>query len=182
MMRKTVLVVMVIAGMFLLSYCGNAGERKISEDRMGSIKQLADGTLSLKIDHADCYSNADNPSGNTAEWSVVVSKSGRYNVWLTSATKDTTSLRYKNKVMVSIADNILEARPECDRIVQNSSDVSYPYFRADSYLGTMYIQDTGSYFVQVVSEKILPKNFKPAEPSGEEISRLLSVSFTPATR
>lgn len=173
---------MVITGIFLLYSCGNAGERKISEDRMESIKQLADGTLSLKIEHADCYSDVNNPSGNTAEWSVVVSKSGRYNVWLTSATKDTTNLQYKHNVMVSIADNNLEARPGCDRIVRNSSDVSYPYFRADSFLGTMYIQDTGSYFVQVVSEKIFPKNYNPEELSGEDISKLISVSFTPSTR
>ncbi len=182
MMRKPVLVLMMITDLFLLSYCGNTDKKMTTENRKERIKQLADGTLSLKIDHADCYSDVANPSANTAEWSVVVSKSGRYNVWLTSATKDTTSLRYQNNVLITIADNILEARPECDRIIRNSNDVTYPYFRADSYLGTMYIRDTGSFYVQVVSEKIFPKDYRPEEPSEEDISKLISVSFTPATR
>jgi hypothetical protein len=182
MMRRTVLVLMTITGMFLLSYCGNAGKRIISENRKENIKQLADGSLSLKINNADCYSDADNPSGNTAEWSVVLSKSGKYNVWLTSATKDTTDLRYRNSVLVSIANNSLEANPGCDKIIKNSSDVSYPYYRADSYLGSLYIPDTGVVYVQVVSEKILPKNYKPEEMSEENISKLISISLTPATR
>ena len=97
-----------------------------------------------------------NPSSNTAEWNVVVSKSGRFNVWLSSATKDTTDLKYKNSVMLSILDNRFEALPECDKIIQNSIDVSYPYFRADSFMGSLYIQDTGVYNVQVISEKIVP--------------------------
>ncbi len=173
---------MTITGMLMLSYCGNAGRRNVSENRKENIKQLADGTLSLKIDKADCYSDADNPSGNTAEWSVVLSKSGKYNVWLTSATKDTTNLRYRNSVLVSIADNSLEAKPGCDKIIRNSSDVSYPYYRADSYLGSLFIPDTGVVYVQVVSEKIFPKNYNQGDISGEEISRLLSISFTPVTR
>jgi hypothetical protein len=123
-----------------------------------------------------------NPSSNTAEWNVFVSKSGRFNVWLSSATLDTTDLKYNNSVMLSILDNRIEARPACDKIIHNSSDVAYPYFRADSFLGSLYIQDTGMYNIQIISEKIVAKDIKKAELSGSDNSKLLSVFLTPITR
>jgi len=43
-------------------------------------------------------------------------------------------LKYDNSVMLSILDNRIEARPACDKIIRNSSDVDYPYFRADSFI------------------------------------------------
>ena len=36
----------------------------------------SDGTLALNIENATCYSDVVNPSSNTAEWNVVVSKTG----------------------------------------------------------------------------------------------------------
>ena len=119
--------------------------------------QQEDGTISLKVEKADCYQDEVNPATNTAEWNVVVSKSGRFDVWLSSATKDTTSLNYQNSVLLSILDKRIEAHPEVDKVIHNSSDVSYPYFRADSFLGSLYIQDTGLYNVQIISEKIVPE-------------------------
>jgi hypothetical protein len=145
------------------------------------ILQQKDGTISLKVDKADCYQDMVNPSSNTAEWNVVVSKSGRFNVWLSSATKDTTDLKYNNSVMLSILDNRIEAYPACDKIVHNSNDVNYPYFRADSFIGSLYIQDTGLYNIQIISEKIV-KDFKKGVSSGSENSKLLSVFLTPITR
>jgi hypothetical protein len=84
--------------------------------------------------------------------------------------------------MLSILDNRIEARPACDKIVHNSSDVTYPYFRADSFLGSLYIQDTGLYNIQIISEKIVPKDIKKGESSGSDNSKLLSVFLTPITR
>jgi hypothetical protein len=146
------------------------------------ILQQADGTISLKVDKAECYQDKVNPASNTAEWSVMVSKSGRYNVWLSSATKDTTDLKYENSVRLNILDNRLEARPACDKVFQNSGDVSYPYFRADSFMGSLYLQDTGVYYIQVISEKILPKEDQASQTSFEDNSKLLSVFLTPITR
>lgn len=146
------------------------------------IMQQEDGTISLIVDKADCYQDIVNPSSNTAEWNVVVSKSGRFNVWLSSATKDTTDLKYNSSVMISILDNRLEARPACDKIIHNSSDVTYPYFRADSFIGSLYIQDTGLYNIQIISEKIVQKDIRKGESSASENSKLLSVFLTPITR
>jgi hypothetical protein len=153
---------------------GNTG-RMIADNR---IVQQKDGTISLKIDKAECYHDRENPSTNTAEWSIFVSRSGRYDVWLSSATKDTTDLKYKNSVLLSIRDNRLETRPKVNRVIQNSSDVSRPFYQADSFMGSLYIQDTGVYNVQVISDKILPK-----EVSGSSIddqTKIVSVSLRPA--
>ena len=160
--------------------CNNSGVPTVSKDEpaKNKILQQSDGTISLKVDKADCYQDKTNPSSNTAEWSVFVSKSGRFDVWMSSATKDTTDLKYGSSVKLSILDNRLEAVPACDKIVRNSMDVSYPYFRADSFLGSLYIQDTGLYNVQIISEKILPKDSKKEL----ENSKVLSVFLKPATR
>jgi len=182
-MKKSILVWTVVIGLSFLYSCSNSTSKVDKGNRHGNeIVQKEDGTISLNLDKADCYSDMLNPSVNTAEWSVVVSKSGRYNVWLSSATKDTTSLNYKSKVLVSIQDHRLEGRPDCDRIILDSKDVSYPYFRADSFMGSMYIQDTGVFNIQVISEQIIPDDYKGSDMSGAELSKLLSVSFTPEKR
>jgi hypothetical protein len=175
---------MILIGIVLFSACKNAGDQKEVKIKtvQNKILQQPDGTISLKVDKADCYQDVVNPSSNTAEWNVVVSKSGRFNVWLSSSTKDTTDLKYNNSVKLNILDNRIEVHPECDKIIHNSSDVTYPYFRADSFLGSLYIQDTGLYNIQIISEKIVPKDINKGESSGSENSKLLSVFLTPITR
>lgn len=175
-------IILTAAIVILIQACGggNSGSGTAGNSPEPRVKQQPDGTISLNVAKADCYSDADDPSGNTAEWNVLVSKSGRYEVWISSATTDTTDLKYEKPVLVSIHDYRIQAKPGCDRIVQNSNDVSRPYFRADSFLGSMYIQDTGLFNVQVISEKILPQ--AGSESSGTEIAKLLSVSFKPETR
>lgn len=183
-MRSKIFPWILIAIVALGYSCINSSKESVSGNirNRNIVKQKSDGTISLKLENAVCYSDMVNPSSNTAEWSVVVSKSGRYNVWLTSATKDTTTLNYKNSVLVSVQDNRVEATPLCDKIIHNSSDVSYPYFRADSFMGSMYIQDTGQFNVQVISEKILPKDYKRDKTKVNNPTELISVSFTPVYR
>jgi hypothetical protein len=178
-MYKKVFGLIIMTGILLCS-CKNTAVTtdSVSESVDNKILQQTDGTISLKVDKADCYQDKTNPSSNTAEWSVLVSKSGRFDVWMSSATKDTTDLKYDNSVKLSILDNRLEAVPECDKIVLNSMDVSYPYFKADSFLGSLYIQDTGLYNVQIISEKILEKDFK----KDVENSKVLEVVLKPITR
>jgi hypothetical protein len=180
-MKRRYFVGMLMAGIILFYSCNNTGNQNKETDKLAqnTILQQQDGTISLKVEKAECYHDLVNPSSNTAEWNFVVSKSGRYNIWLSSATKDTTNLQYKNKVMLSLLDNRLEVNPGCDKIVHNSQDVAYPYFRADSFVGSLYLQDTGLYYIQVVSEKILPVEVKKDESSNVENTKLLSVFLTP---
>ena len=109
-MKKDLFVWLMLMGVALSVSCNNAVRSDENRNIVAENKilQQNDGTISLKVDKAECYHDMVNPSSNTAEWNVVVSKSGRFNVWLSSATKDTTDLKYKNSVMLSIRDNRLE--------------------------------------------------------------------------
>jgi hypothetical protein len=144
--------------------------------------QQADGTVSLKIEKAVCYSDAVNPSNNTADWNVVISKPGRFKVWLTSATKDTSDLSYSSSVKVNILDDHLEVTPAVDKIVRNSGDVPNSYYRADSYVGSFYVQEPGEYNIQVISDKVIAKNTPARHNPQIEDTMLMSVILTPAIR
>jgi len=180
-MKRGIYVWMIFMGIAIVTSCNNQSlsdetSNNVAENR---IFQKTDGTISLKINKADCYQDAVNPSSNTAEWNIVVSKSGRYDVWLSSATTDTTNLRFDNSVLLSIRDSRLETMPAVNRIVHNSTEVSKPYYQADSFMGSLYIQDTGVYSVQVISDKVLPDDFRsPGSPSNDP-TKIVSVSLTP---
>lgn len=178
-MSRTIFAIVGLAALLVWS-CGNQSQNKNSADN--AVVQQADGTLSLNLEKATCYNDEVNPSSNTAEWNVVVSKPGRFKVWLSSATKDTTDLSYRNTVKISLLDNELEADPACDKIVKNSGEVSYPYFRADSYMGSFYISEPGEYNIQIISEKVLPKEAMNDISSMPDDTRLMSVILTPNTR
>ncbi|MBK9390002.1 MAG: hypothetical protein IPN68_07370 [Bacteroidetes bacterium] len=182
-MRRAYAVLMLLIGITLFYSCSNNTntiKQKTIQSSLNKVDQQADGSIKLYVHKAECYSDKINPSSNTAEWNVFVSKSGRFNVWLSSATIDTTNLEYDNKVMLSVQDNRLEAQPGIDKVILNSSDVDLPYFRADSFMGSLYIQDTGHFAIQIISEKILPEN--STDDSGSEKTKLLSVFLTPVVR
>lgn len=183
-MERKIFILLILVGMGFVCSCNNSSKKTEAGDhRIGAaIKQQNDGLISLNIDKSDRYSDMTNPTGNTAEWKVVVSKSGRYNVWISSATKDTNDLRYKDKVRVSLQDLNVEAYPACDKIILNSTDVSYPWFRADSFIGSMFIENPGVFPVQIISEQIVPGDYQIHNNSAAEHSRLLAVYLTPASR
>ena len=180
-MKRNLIAGMIICGIALFFSCNNAETTSYNNKIRAEKKflQQEDGTISLNIEKADRYSDKVNPSSNTAEWNVVVSKSGRFDVWLSSATKDTVDLHYKNSVMLSILDHRLEARPGCDKIIQNSNEVSYPYFRADSFMGSLYIQDTGLFTIQLISEKVVLSEADISSSSQTDQTKLMSVILVP---
>jgi hypothetical protein len=161
------------------SHTGNRSDQKEADNR---ILQQNDGTVSLIIDKAERYCDVANPSNNTADWSVVISKPGRFKVWLSSATKDTSTLNYAHSVRISLLDDHLEANPACDKIVRNSEDVDYPYFRADSYMGSVYVSEPGEYNIQVISEKIVSKEAESKKALVADDTKLMSVILTPMVR
>ena len=182
-MRKIKLALAVIIGATLLSSCNNAQTQAGNDDEQflrNRVTQQEDGSITLSVRRAECYRDEKDPSTNTAEWNVVISKSGRFDVWLSSATTDTADLGYKNKVLLNINDNVLEVQPAVNKIVKNAFEVAPPYSRVDSFLGAMYIQDTGRYLVQIISDKILSEDVR--EDAVNEKTRLLSVTLTPTTR
>ncbi len=85
MRRKFFVEIVMIVVVFCFS-CNNTvkqteDKKLIAENR---ILQREDGTISLRVDKAVCYSNKLNPSNNTAEWDVVVLKSGLFNIQVIS--------------------------------------------------------------------------------------------------
>jgi hypothetical protein len=166
--------------LLLVWTCGRKSDSSNLSDN--TVKQEPDGTFALSMESATCYSDIANPSSNTAEWNVFVTKPGTYKVWLSSATKDTTDLSYINSVKITLLDKYIEVDPEIDKVVLNSSDVSYPYFRADSYAGSFYFSEPGEYSIQVISEKVLTKEAMNSSSSGPDDTKLMSVILTPMTR
>lgn len=171
-------------GMVLIGVwsCSNLGSTKDLHNAENRISQQEDGTISLKLDKAACYSDLNNPSNNTADWNFIISKPGRFKVWISSATKDTSALNYANSVRISLLDDHLEVNPLCDKIIQNSNDVHYPYFRADSYVGSIYVSDPGEYNIQVISEKVIAEKAESHNTSLADDTKLMSVILTPTLR
>jgi hypothetical protein len=167
------LVCLVIIPVWSCSNVENKKDAKAAENR---ILQQNDGSISLLLDKAACYNDAVTPANNTADWNVVISKPGRFKVWLTSATKDTSDLRFMKSLRISMLDNQLEGSPATHEIVRDQSNPSY--YRADSYMGSVYVSDPGEYNIQVISEMVTAKNINTQMAD----TKLLSVVLTPEMR
>jgi hypothetical protein len=167
-----------------LNSCGNKGSDRsaVFLNDGEKILQQEDGSFSLSLEQAAFYKSEIDSSCNTAEWNIVVSVPGRYNVWLTSATRDTMNLSYINSVKINLEDERLEAKPVGDKIILNASDVKLPYYRAESFMGTFYIQEAGEYNLQVISEKVGCTDPKHETSSMQDNTKLMSVVLTPMTR
>jgi hypothetical protein len=179
--QKTIVIISTVLITFCFS-CNQKGSNKDSGDSRKTISQQEDGTILLKLEEAICYNDLTNPSSNTAEWMFIVPKPGRYNVWLSSATRDTNKLDYSKPVKISLLDNNLERHPECDKIIRNSGEVAYPFFRTDSYMGSFYIQESGEYNIQVISEKVTIKDNLNQSQLLALNTRLMSIILIPMTR
>lgn len=162
----------------VLFSCTQQEVLKKEMDLTKSVIQNDDGSIFLHIEKADCYVDINNPVSNTAEWNVSISKKGKYNIWLSSLVRDTATFQYFNSVHINILDDIIETRPNCDKVVFNSADTSFQNFRVESFMGSMNIKDTGFLSVQVISDKIFLVNKQDVRFD----TRLLSVTLTPASR
>lgn len=144
----------IIVAFLALYACNNADSDQVVPE--GDIVQKLDGNIFLSLKDAYLLYDEDNPHTNTAEWGFTVNSKGRYEVWLSSLTRDTMNLSYNVPVVVHFGDKRLEIQPVGNEIVLDDDHVSKPYFRADSRIGSILIEDTGHYNIQIVSEKVLP--------------------------
>lgn len=179
-MKGPILRLIAFQVIFLVAISCNNSKESAGQD--GKIPPQKDGSFLLKLDDAACYNDVTNPSGNTAEWTFRVPNAGRYRVWLSSATKDTIHLGYSGSVKISLLDNHIEKIPECDTIIRNSNEVSYPYFRTDSYMGSFYFPEPGEYNIQVISEKVMAKESISQNSSQPNDTKLMSLMLVPMTR
>jgi hypothetical protein len=181
-MKRKFIAIFLGQALILACSCGRLESKKETRESENRILQQEDGIVALKLDKAGFYCDLANPSNNTADWNVVISKPGHYKVWLSSATKDTSELNYTNSVRISLLDNQLLAKPECDKVIHNSEEVNYPYFRADSYMGSVYVSEPGEYNIQVISEKVVATTTESQKTNPVEDTRLISIILTPMTR
>jgi hypothetical protein len=180
-MRRRISAYLIALALIPFWSCGHTGTNKDIKNSQNRILQQKDGTVSLILDKAECYNDKVNPSNNTADWNVVISKPGRFKVWLSSATKDTSDLNYANSVRISLLDDQLEVNPSCDKIVRNSTEVQLPYYRADSYMGSIVVAEPGEYNIQLISEKVVTKKAETDKNSFSDDTKLMSVFLTPTT-
>ncbi len=173
-----------VIGLIIIPFwsCSHKGNNKDLGNAENRILQQNDGSISLILEKAVCYSDAGNPSNNTADWNIVISKPGNFKVWLSSATKDTSVLKYANSVRLSLLDDQLEVTPACDKIIRNSSEVHFPYYRADSYMGSVSVTEPGEYNVQLISEKVTGSKADSRTSSLPDDTRIMSVILTPIAR
>jgi hypothetical protein len=181
-MKKRFFGYFIMLSLIIFWSCSPSANKKDQKEVDNRIIQQNDGTVSLIMDKAARYCDVGNPSNNTADWNVVISKPGRFKVWLSSATKDTSSLNYQNTVKISFLDDHLEANPACDRIVRDSHEVNFPYFRADSYMGSVYVSEPGEYNIQLISEKVVAKDADSKNNSVAGDTKLMSIMLTPMVR
>ncbi|MBP7730322.1 MAG: hypothetical protein KA114_01665 [Bacteroidales bacterium] len=182
MKRGAVIIVMFV--LLISGSCVKSGSDKSGAGgKSDKIVQKEDGTISLSLEKAVLYQNSKDPSLNTAEWNFVVSKPGRYNVWLSSLTRDTMNLGYINTVKIDLNnDERLEAKPIGNKIIKNVQNYDKSYFRADSYMGSFYIQTPGEHTIQVISEKIISSENTIDLSSAAQGTMIMSVFLEPKTR
>lgn len=114
-----------------------------------------DGGVTLLLKDADMMEVDSNPQYNTAEWNFVVHKAGRYDVWLSSLTCDTSTNLFAGKVTVTAAETRLEKRPVGDKIITDDKNLKSPWVRAQSHMGSIFFSEPGEYQVQLISDRVL---------------------------
>jgi hypothetical protein len=179
-MRKFTSGTIIILTIFFTYACNNTGnisDKKSTTDN--KIVQESDGTISLYLEKAVCYNDKVDPSSNTAEWNFQVTKPGRYDVWISTLTKDTMNLQYSGSVKVNLLDERLEGIPIGNKIVSDAKDVQYPYYRADSHMGTFYFEAPGEYSIQLISEKVISQAINISQSDNTDHTVLRSVILTP---
>lgn len=147
--------IVITVSIILLSACNNQGKRN-KEVYDDDIVQKTNGHILLSMKDAYMHYDKENPDQSTAEWGFTVNSKGRYEIWLSSLTLDTMNLSYEEPVIIHFGDKRIEKQPVGNRIVLDDDHVVFPYYRADSKLGSILIEDSGHYNLQVISEKVLP--------------------------
>lgn len=155
---------------------GTDGSKPVgSDDRISG----RDGGVTLLIENADLMEVDSNPQYNTAEWSFEVKKPGRYDVWLSSITCDTSHLLYADNVTITAGDTRIEKMPVGDEIITDDKSVRSPWFRADSHMGSVFFSEAGEYQIQVISDRVLPHSSDVSKVDTDKHTLINSLIFKP---
>ncbi len=177
---KAVVLGLVMA--FPMTACNsNGGEGK--EKNKSKTEQTAgeaEGVV-LRISDADLMQVDSNPQYNTAEWHFTVDKAGRYDVWLSSLTCDTTSLQFSDSVTITAGDSRITRRPVTDEVITDDRSIKEPWYRADSHMGSIFFSKPGEYQVQVISDRVIKLTSDLSDMSIDKRTLINSLILKPMT-
>lgn len=172
--------IFTLAVLFGLSSCNHDGQNSgLIEQGKNHGAQAGNEGVVLLIADADLIQLENKPQYNTAEWLFRVDKPGRYDVWLSSITLDTTSLNYADDVIITAGETRLAKRPVGDQIITQDKSVSQPWYRADSHMGSVYFSRPGEYPIQVISDKVEAHTADLSQISQDEQILINSVILKP---
>ncbi len=156
-MKEFVRRIGVIAILAIVSVTGCKDNKSTAVDKTGKNDNnvAREGGVTLLITDADLIEVDSNPRYNTAEWNFTVKDAGRYDVWLSSLTCDTSHLRFNDLVTITAGDERIEKKPVGDEIVTDDKSVKEPWYRADSHMGSIFFKEPGTYQVQVISDRVM---------------------------
>lgn len=169
------LLLIIIAG-----GCVNKNDNDLHRQTEPEITEQEDGSIVLDLEKAYLLQDSLHPDMNTAEWSFRVKSKGRYELWLSSYTRDTMDLHYEVPVIVNFGQKRIKAKPIGNEIVLDTPGTGKDYFRADSRLGSLYIDSPGDYSIQIVSAKVRPCEII-SERTGLRHTELRSLILKPMT-
>ncbi|MDZ7739994.1 MAG: hypothetical protein U5K32_13200 [Bacteroidales bacterium] len=150
-MKYILLLLVIIAG-----GCTNKNSDDLDKQTVPEITEQEDGSIVLDLEKAYLLQDSLHPDMNTAEWSFRVESRGRYELWLSSFTKDTMDLHYDDPVIVNFEHKRIRANPVGNEIILDTPGTGEDYYRADSRIGSLYIDSPGGYSIQIVSAKVRP--------------------------
>lgn len=161
--------------------CGNTGEETNITQAESFITEQADGTIILDLEEAYVLEDSLHPDMNTAEWSFRIKNKGRYELWLSSYTRDTMNLQYEGPVYINFMDKRIKAESiKGNEIVLDTPDIGKMYYRADSKLGSVYIENPGEYSIQISGSKVRPYEISALSNSSRH-TELRSLMLKPMT-
>ena len=156
-MRRIKDLFIIVLVLVLASSCVNRNNDSNSNSDISTsyITQQEDGTIVLDLEKAYLLEDSLHPDMNTAEWSVRIKSKGRYELWLSSYTRDTMDLKYEGPVYIHFQDKSIKAESIIgNEIVLDTPGLGEMYFRADSKLGSVYIENPGDFSIQLVGSKV----------------------------
>ena len=151
MLRRSGILFLVFVA--LVFSCRNASVQKDARNASGASGK-DDNSVFLKIEDAALVQDETHPDSNTAEWSFKVNQPGRYEVWLSSITRDTMNMGFDSVVIITAGDSRIQKMPVGDDIIAEATDIQAPWFRADSEMGSVFFSKPGEYAIQIISEKV----------------------------
>lgn len=169
------LLLIIIAG-----GCGNNNTNDSNKQTEPEITEQEDGSIVLDLEKAYLLQDSLHPDMNTAEWSFRIKSKGRYELWLSSYTRDTMDLHYESPVIINFEQKRIRANPVGNEIILDTPGTGKDYYRADSRLGSLYIDSPGDYSIQIVSAKVRPHE-TISERTGLRHTELRSLILKPMT-